>query len=215
MSGQKEANKAGAGKVGFATMLKLGIVLSLYAVAACVGLAFVYAGTERIISQRQQADLEASLLELFPDADSFRPIMGIISPDPAVSIDAEGAFAAVKNGQIIGAAVRTSRASYNGAIRILTGVAVEGKISAVRILEHNETPGLGANAASSRYFVDRANRISFYGQFAGKSVGDPFVVNRDVIIITASTITSRAVADSVRAAGEAASVWFALEGGSR
>jgi Na+-translocating ferredoxin:NAD+ oxidoreductase subunit G len=200
-------------KGGFAGMLKLGVVLALYAVAACVGLAFVYAGTEKVIAQRQRADLEASLSELFSEADDFKAISGLKSGDPTVTIEEDGAFAAYKNGEVIGAVLRTSRASYNGAIKILVGVGTNGKIRAVKILEHSDTPGLGANAASSTYYVDRAKGIHFYDQFAGKAVSDPFVPKSDVIAITAATITSRAVAASVKAAGEAALAWFA--GGRR
>jgi len=40
-------------------------------------------------------------------------------------------------------------------------------------------------------------------------VGDPFEPKNDVVAITAATITSRAVADSVKAAGLAASAWLA------
>jgi len=200
-------------KGGFAGMLKLGVVLALYAVAACVGLAFVYAGTEKVIAQRQRADLEASLSELFSEADDFKAISGLKSGDPTVTIEEDGAFAAYKNGEVIGAILRTSRASYSGSIKILVGVGTNGKIRAVKILEHSDTPGLGANAASSTYYVDRAKGIHFYDQFAGKAVSDPFVPKSDVIAITAATITSRAVAASVKSAGEAALAWFA--GGRR
>jgi len=203
-------------KGGFAGMLKLGVVLALYATAACVGLAFVYAGTEKVIAQRQQDDLNAALSELFPNADFFQPIESIRSSDPAVTLEADGAFAAMRRpNEIIGAALRTSRASYNGAIKVLVGVGVDGKISGVKILEHSDTPGLGANAASSTYYIDRSKGIHFYDQFAGKSVSDPFEVKQDVVAITAATITSRAVAAEVKAAGEAASAWFASQGGVR
>jgi len=202
-------------KGGVAGMLKLGVVLALYAVAACVGLAFVYAGTEKVIAQRQKTDLEESLSELFENADEFRSIPGseLKSGDPTVTIEEDGVYTAYKNGEIIGAVIRTSRAGYNGAIKVLTGVGTNGKISAVKILEHSDTPGLGANAASSKYYVDRAKGIHFYDQFAGKAVSDPFVPKEDVIAITAATITSRAVAASVKAAGDAALAWFA--GGKR
>ena len=200
-------------KGGVAGMLKLGVVLALYAVAACVGLAFVYAGTEKVIAQWQRADLEASLSELFSEADDFKAISGLKSGDPTVTIEEDGAFAAYKNGEVIGAILRTSRASYSGSIKILVGVGTNGKIRAVKILEHSDTPGLGANAASSTYYVDRAKGIHFYDQFAGKAVSDPFMPKSDVIAITAATITSRAVAASVKAAGEAALAWFA--GGKR
>jgi electron transport complex protein RnfG len=198
-------------------MLKLGLVLAVYAAFACVGLAFVYAGTSKIIAQRQKDDQEAALKELFPEADDFRAITGVVSANPMVIIGDEssgdaGVFAAIKNGEAIGLALRTSRASYGGPIKALVGVAADGKISGVKILEHSDTPGLGANAASGNYYVDRAKGIHFYDQFAGKSVNDPFEPKQDVVAITAATITSRAVAESVKAAGEAASAWFASGG---
>jgi electron transport complex protein RnfG len=218
-------------KSGFASMAKLGIILALYSAVAGVGLAFVYDGTAKIIAQRQQEDLEHALQDLFNDADSFKPITDIRIPapgtgEPQVIIEGEdnnpnntGAFVAMKNGQIIGVALRTSRASYSGPIKILTGVGADGKIKGVMILENTDTPGLGANASSTQYYVDRAKGIHFYEQFTGKNVSDPFVPKQDVIVITAATITSRAVASSVKAAGEAASAWLLLnassQGGSR
>ena len=211
-------NTAGKTSSGFGGMLKLGVILALYTTAACVGLAFVYAGTSKIINQRQQADQDMALRELFPDADSFKSIVNINSPDPSVTIEGDknnpdntGAFAAIKNEQAIGVALRTSRASYGGPIKLLVGVSADGKISGIKILEHNDTPGLGANAGSPGYYVDRAKGIHFYDQFAGKSTNDLFQPKQDIIAITAATITSRAVAYSVKAAGEAASAWFSSE----
>ena len=214
-------------KSGFASMVKLGVILALYSTVAAVGLAFVYDGTARIIAQRQLEDMDHALQELFHDADSFKPITDIVIPapragEPPVTIEGDssnpnntGAFAAIKNGQIIGVALRTSRASYSDPIKILTGVGVDGKIKGVTILENTDTPGLGANAGSTQYYVDRPNGIHFYNQFEGKSVSDPFIPKQDVIAITAATITSRAVTSSVKAAGEAASAWFTSNAGSK
>ncbi|MDR1446369.1 MAG: FMN-binding protein [Treponema sp.] len=188
---------------GFGGMLKLGFTLAVFAAAACVMLAFVYTGTERIIAMRQQADLEATLKELFPEADSFTDISGTIaSPDLSVTFESE--YEVRRDGVLIGAALRCSRASYNGQIKVLAGINAGGTVSGVKILEHSDTPGLGANAAAANYFVDRAAGLTFYGQFAGKSVSEPFEVKEDVIAVTASTITSRAVAAAVKAAGDAA-----------
>jgi electron transport complex protein RnfG len=192
-------------------MLKLGLTLAIFATAACVMLAFVYDGTSGIIAQRQQADLESALKELFPDADSFQPVTDIKSPDDSVTI--ESAYKALKNGEIAGAALRLSRASYGGPIKVMAGVSAAGAITGVKIMEHSDTPGLGANAGSPSYFVDRAKGITFYGQFTGKKVSDPFVVKQDVAAITASTITSTAVTAAVKAAGLGVTEW--LKGGAK
>ena len=196
-------------KTNILGMIKLGLILAAFAAAACLMLAFVYNGTTAIIAQRQQADLEAALKELFPDAEKFEKIDDVTSPDKTVTIEA--GYAAHKNGRIEGAALRVSRASYSGQIISLVGVSANGTITGVKILEHSDTPGLGANAMSPTYFVDRAKGLTFYGQFAGKKITDPFVVKEDVIAITASTITSRAVSASVKAAGLAFSSWLSGE----
>jgi electron transport complex protein RnfG len=199
--------KTGFLKVNILGMLKLGFILAIFAVAACVMLAFVYTGTKTIIEQQDEKNLQAALRELFPDADNFKSIDNIISPDPAVTI--VNAYSAIINNNIIGAATTVTRASYSGPIKTMVGVNTEGLITRVKILEHSDTPGLGANAASSSYFVDRTRGITFYGQFAGKKVTDAFTVNNDIAAITASTVTSVAVSNSVKAAALAVNAWLA------
>jgi electron transport complex protein RnfG len=200
---------------GIGSMLKLGAVLALFAAAACAGLALVYEATYDIIAGHSRKDLEAALGEFFPDGDSFTDISealetgDIKSPDPSVVF--ENAYEIKRNGQLVGAALRASRGSYGGTIRIFVGVEAGGRIAGVRILEHKDTPGLGANAASPVYYVDKAAKLTFYGQFTGKPVGDPFEPKEDIIAITASTITSAAVSRTVKAAGAALTAWFSGE----
>ncbi len=195
-------------------MIKLGVVLALYATAACVGLAFVYTGTAKVIAERQKADLEAALKDLFPSGDGFEEITGALkSADASVSFKNEYSVKAA--GAVIGVAVRAVGASYGGPITVLTGVGSDGKISGVKVLENKDTPGLGANAASPAYFVDRASKTTFTGQFKGKPITDGFVVKGDVIAITASTITSKAVTGVVKACGAASGEWLAAQGGSK
>jgi electron transport complex protein RnfG len=193
-------------------MLKLGLVLALYATAACVGLAFVYAGTKDTIAWREQAALEAALNELFPQSDRFEEIAELpASPDKTVVFDKQ--YALYSGGSLAGAALRASGTSYGGPITVLVGVGPDGKISGIKILSISDTPGLGANAASPRYYVNKASQLTFYGQFSGKAAGDPFEPKGDVIAITAATITSRAVALVVKTSAQAASAWLAAQGG--
>lgn len=195
-------------------MIKLGLVLAAYATAACVGLAFVYTGTAAVIAERQKADLEAALTDLFPLGDGFEEITGAVeNGDPSVSFVNE--YAIKKNGGIAGVAVRAVGASYGGPITVLVGVLADGTIAGVKVLENKDTPGLGANASSPAYFVDKAAGLTFYGQFAGKALSDPFEVKGDVAAITASTITSKAVAGIVKTAGRAAGQWLESSGGSK
>ncbi|MDR1249924.1 MAG: FMN-binding protein [Treponema sp.] len=188
-------------------IIKLGATLMLYATVACVGLAFVYAATKTVIEQRSQADLEAALKVVFPNADSFGDLGGAIqSPDASVSFGAQ--YEALQGGNVIGAAITAIGSSYGGPATVLVGVGADGQISGIKIMELSDTPGLGANAASPGYFVNRAGGVTFYGQFAGKSAADPFEVSRDVIPITAATISSRAISVIVKNAGIAGKTWL-------
>ena len=191
--------------------VKLGLVLMAYAAVACVGLAFVYGKTKAVIDKQELANLEAAITELFPAADSFTDITGTIaSPDSGVSFESE--YSISQNGMLIGAAIQASGGGYGGPINMLVGVNADGTISRIKILNHSETPGLGANAVKANYFVNKAAGLSFYGQFAGKAVADPFEPKEDVIAITAATVTSRTVSQVVRTAGRAAAEWLVSEG---
>jgi len=196
-------------------MVKLGFIMAVYATVACVSLAFVYTGTQKVIAERQKADLEAALKDLFPQGESFEEITGTLqSPDTSVAFKNE--YVIKKDNAPIGVAVRGVGASYGGPVTVLIGVGADGKIAGVKVLENKDTPGLGANAANPSYFVDRTSGITFYGQFKGKSLSDPFEVKGDVIAITASTITSKAVTKVVKTAGQAAGAWLAAQtGGSK
>jgi len=195
-------------------MFKLGLILAAYTTAACVGLAFVYAGTEKVIAERQKTDLQTALKELFPTGDGFDEIDGkFASADPGVTFKNE--YLISQNGSPLGVAVRGVGASYGGPVTILVGVDVSGKISGVKVLESSDTPGLGANAANPAYFVDRSSKTTFTGQFKGKSIKDPFEVKGDVVAITASTITSKAITGIVKAAGQSGGKWLAQTGGSK
>ncbi|MDR0404019.1 MAG: FMN-binding protein [Treponema sp.] len=195
-------------------ILKLGLVLTVYAAAACVGLAFVYSATAKTIERQNRTDQEAALKEIFPGADSFEDITGtIVSPDPAVSFESQ--WAVRQNGVLAGAALQAVGGSYGGAIKILVGVNAAGEISRIRVMEHSDTPGLGANAADPSYYVDEKAKLSFADQFDGKPLSDPFEPNNDIIAITAATITSRAVAVTVKAAGTSAERWLAEQGAGK
>lgn len=188
-------------------MLKLGCTLAFYATIACVGLAFVYSGTRTVIEERQEADLKAALADLFSGMDGFSDVTAEVE-SPANAIVFQTVYVVKKANVVLGLAVQATGPSYGGPIKVLTGVGVDGKITRVKILEHTDTPGLGANAASPTYYVDKVKKITFTGQFSGKSVSEPFEVKHDIAAITASTITSRGVANVVKASADAAATYL-------
>lgn len=96
-----------------------------------------------------------------------------------------------KAGAKLGKAVVTSENGFSGAIKVLVGFNTEGDILGYTVLEHAETPGLGAKA--NEWFQDK-----IVGMNPGKS---DFTVSKDggdVDAITASTITSRAFLKAIQ-----------------
>ena len=53
---------------------KLGFILAAFSLVACVGLSFVYAATKDRIANQASVQLQASLKELFPEADAFKDV---------------------------------------------------------------------------------------------------------------------------------------------
>ena len=78
--------------------------------------------------------------------------------------------------------------AFGGNLKVLVGFNPEGQILGYTLLEHAETPGLGAKA-------DRWFQKGEKGDIIGKDPKEPLTVSKDggqVDAITASTITSRA-----------------------
>jgi len=184
-------------------MIKLGLILAAYCIVGCVGLAFVYSSTSKTIAQGQEADLQAGLREVFPSATGFTPTDKVKSPNPKIVFD--GAYTANGPSGTLGVAVQVHGPSYGGDTTLIVGVSTNGTITGVKVLENIDTPGLGANAANAKYYVDKATKTTFPGQFTGKKVTDAFVVKQDVIAITSATITSRSITNLVQAVAKAAS----------
>ena len=99
-------------------------------------------------------------------------------------------------GQDLGAAVQSTTGGFGGDLKVLVGFDPDGKILGYTLLEHAETPGLGAKA-------DRWFQQGEKGDIIGKSPAEPLSVSKDggqVDAITASTITSRAFLLAVNSA---------------
>lgn len=98
--------------------------------------------------------------------------------------------AKANDGTVIGYAFITSNNGYGGEVSVMTGITSDDKIFGVAILEHGETPGLGANATKE----------DFRNQYKDISTENNLAVKKDggtIDAVTGATITSRAVTNSV------------------
>ncbi len=99
-------------------------------------------------------------------------------------------------GKELGAAIESTTMGFGGDLKVLVGFNPDGEILGYTLLQHSETPGLGAKA-------DTWFQKDGKGSIIGKNPATPLVVNKDggdVDAITASTITSRAFLKAVNQA---------------
>jgi len=187
--------------------MKLGFILALFAAAACASLAVVYSVTGPAIAIQSEKALQESLKDIYPEAANFEDITASVKSS-VEGVAIEQAFLVKSALAPLGVAVKAKGSSYGGAARMLVGVSLTRSIAGVRVLELNDTPGLGANAKSATYYVNKADKITFPGQYAGKYLTDAFEVKKDVAAITAATITSKALTVIVKAAADSAAAWL-------
>jgi electron transport complex protein RnfG len=102
-------------------------------------------------------------------------------------------FEAVKEKNVVGYCIKATGEGYGGYIRMMIGINPDGVIKGVRILEHQETPGLGAKINEVRPGEKDA---WFLRQFVGKSART-VEVRKNIDSITGATISSRGVTDAV------------------
>jgi electron transport complex protein RnfG len=133
--------------------------------------------SSRIIAQAQ-AEEEAGLKEVVPQGAHFEAVK---SGEKTLYYKAHD-----KEGRLIGVAFKALAKGYSSDIETLVGMLPDGTILAIKILNQNETPGLGSRVAEPE----------FRAQFKNKK--DVSTIQA----ITGATISSRAVIDSVQKKAE-------------
>lgn len=164
------------------------LVLTLVAVIMGGILALVNNLTSAPIKQQQEKAL----------ADGIRMVM-LSDQVEVASTDTIGdniIYLVTENHSPIGAAVESQTMGFGGTLRVLVGFDTEGNIKGYQLLEHAETPGLGAKAD---VWFQKGQK----GDIMGMNPATPLKVKKDggkIDAITASTITSRAFLNAVNAA---------------
>lgn len=176
-------------------IIKLGLVLLLICTIAALALSMTYGATiDQILAQREEAN-QIARKEVLPNADSFKPI----EENKFAEIQKENdkiveVYVGYKGDETVGYAIKSIPSGYAGAVEVMTGIDMSGVVSGVRIGNHQETPGLGANAGLPY----------FYTQYENKSVDKELKVvkteptqENEIQAISGATITSSAVTTGV------------------
>jgi Na+-translocating ferredoxin:NAD+ oxidoreductase RnfG subunit len=77
---------------------------------------------------------------------------------------------------------------YAGPIKLLIVLDRKGKITGIKIIDHRETKNYVHYMVSPEYL----------NQFIGKSVNDPFEINKDIDAISRATVSLQALVETVR-----------------
>ncbi|MCQ2268862.1 MAG: RnfABCDGE type electron transport complex subunit G [Bacteroidaceae bacterium] len=159
------------------TLPNMAIVLTVISVLAGGILAYVNSVTQGPIEAIKKQTLDDGIKAVLNAED-----LKVEEPDTLESRDI--IYATDK-----GTAVQASSNGFGGTLKVLVGFDGEGNITGYQVLEHAETPGLGAKAGEWFQATGKGNII-------GKNPGEKeLTVSKDggdVDAITASTITSRA-----------------------
>lgn len=180
---------------------KNSILLALFALTVAAGLA----GTELATREQRAASLRKvqsmALQQVIPDERHDNVLLDDTIPtDDSKYLklpETRNIHIARKDGKII-AFILPTRApdGYGGAVDSIVGINLDGSIAGVRVIKHQETPGLGDHVElkKSNWVLD----------FNGKSLGQPpaekWHVKKDKGVFdqfTGATITPRAVVKSV------------------
>lgn len=176
--------------------------LVLIAALLTVGLVAIANITRDRIARNQQAWIKQHLDTLVPpesyDNDPLVDTLQVTAPDLLGSAEPVTAYRMRKAGAPVAVAIRSvAPDGYRGPLELLVVVAPDADLIGVRVIRHNETPGLG-DAFENR-------DADWLTRFRGLSLTNPpqqrWTVRRDggdFDAFTGATITPRAIVKAVR-----------------
>jgi len=158
-------------------MARYGFILALICIVAAGLLAVVNKLTGPKILAAAQSEEQAALKEIMPLAAKFSAVRSATDKEILY-------YKAFDNQEkLMGFVFKARGKGYSSVIETLAGIFLDEKISAIKILSLNETPGLGM----------RVTEDKFISQFKNQDA----LSLSDVQAITGATISSRAVINSV------------------
>jgi electron transport complex protein RnfG len=187
-------------------ILRVGLLLGLFAVVATTLVAFTETNTRDQIRENQRQALLSGINALIPhdqyDNAILQDTITLEATEELGTEEPTTVYRARQNGENV-AVVLTAIApnGYSGKIKILVGIYSDGTLAGVRVIEHKETPGLGDKI--------EAKKADWILQFEGLSLKEPATAKWKVKTdggefdqFTGATITPRAVVGAIKGALE-------------
>ena len=171
--------------------------LTIICVVAGAILAGVNMMTMEPIAASKAATLEKAIQDVTPAFDNKpteEAYMAVTGDGDSLKI-----YPAKKDGNFVGAAVESNTMKgFSGEIKVIVGFDVEGKLLNYAVLQHAETPGLGAKM--QEWFRMEGKNQNVLGRSLANGELKVTKDGGDVDAITAATISSRAFLNAVNRA---------------
>ena len=167
---------------------------TLFAVTAVTGLilGFVQYGTQNAIKRVEMEAQNAAFRVVMPDAKNFEEI--VPEADEFVSEVRRGDDAT----GLVGWCMTVNSKGYGGIINFIVGIMKDGSVKAINILNHSETPGLGAKSTEPEFYEQFNDKTSTPLKVVKGNAENP----DEISAISGATITSNAVTSGVNGAVE-------------
>lgn len=171
--------------------------LGLITVIVAAVLTYVYQATQGPIADMERQKKIDAIAAVVPHFDN----------DPMTDVWTDSAtrctvYIAKNDGKIVGGAVESySLDGFSGRIDVIFGFDIDGNVTGYRVINHAETPGLGAKM--EQWFRDSVGARSVIRRNLHSSRLAVTKDGGDVDAITAATISSRAFLDALNRAFDA------------
>ena len=158
-------------------------LLSICAVVAML-LGIVNSFTEPVIRKMQEEKTAAAMAKVLA-ADDYK--------EKTVSYEnVTGMYEAVRGGEVVGYVVEVTTSGFGGAINLVVGVDVNGKVTGVSVIKDSETANLGTKVTRNQSVLDQF--VGLGGTITLKSGENRFDG------VSGATVSSKAVTAGVNAA---------------
>ncbi|MDT8318091.1 MAG: RnfABCDGE type electron transport complex subunit G [bacterium] len=177
-------------------IFKMVLTLTIVSAIAASSLAKIYDATKDKIAEAKRQEMLRAIKTVLPDFNNEpdKDLVELVSGKDKKGQDVKVTFyRGKKDDKIIGVAFKSSSMEgYSGLIEVMVGVDPAGTVSAIEVVSHAETPGLGDKIAFS----------AFEDQYKGKSLQNAnWLVKKDggdFFQLTGATISPRAVTEAVK-----------------
>jgi electron transport complex protein RnfG len=177
--------------------VKLALILFLITAISATVLAVSNDITAPKIAEADALKDENAKREILPDGEEFKPLdEGKLKAIQSSHSNISEIYEAYSSGHIVGYTIKMTTNGYGGEIEFMIGVSTEGRIMGINILNHGETPGLGANITKA-YFTNSFKNKSTDGEITASKEpsGDT-----EVQALTSATRSTDAILDGVNTA---------------